>query len=226
MAGRLEGKRVLVTQADDYMGPTSVKVFRAEGAEVIEDRTDLTNPGAAKAIVEAAGDVDVLLANLAAFNQAGRKIDAIDDQTFAEMFEIMVYPLHRLVRAIAPQMIERKAGKVIVYGSASPLRGIPSLAAYSSARGAQMGYVRATGTELAPHNIQVNLIAQNWVESDTYFPQEIREHPKFVVRMRAEVPAGRLARPEEDVSLAVFLASNESDYFVGQCIPFTGGWVQ
>ena len=226
MAGRLAGKRVLVTQADDYMGPPTLEIFRAEGAEVIADRSDLTAPGAAQTAVDEAGPIDVLVANLAAYNQAGRKLDTVDDATFAEMFEVMVYPLHRLVRAVAPQMTERQAGKIVVYGSASPLRGIPFLAAYSSARGAQVGYVRSMGTELAPYNIQINLIAQNWVESDTYFPPAVREHPKFIARMQAQVPAGRLAKPEEDVALAVFLASDESDYFVGQCIPFSGGWVQ
>ena len=64
--GRLTGKRVLVTQAKDYMGPDTIELFREEGAEVIADETDLTQPGAAQSVVDSAGHIDVLVANLAA----------------------------------------------------------------------------------------------------------------------------------------------------------------
>ncbi len=225
MTAILAGKRVLVTQADDYMGPQSVATFRDAGAEVIDDRTDLTDPAAAGRIVDAAGPLDILIANLAAPNHHGLTVAEIDDAVWASMFDIMVHPLHRLVRAAAPQMTERGAGKIIVYGSATPLRGISRLAAYTAARGAQAGYVRAVGTELARDNIQMNLIAQNWVESDVYYPNSLQENPKFQARLKQEVPLGRLARPEEDTALALFLASNDSDFFVGQVIPFAGGWV-
>ncbi len=225
MAGQLAGKRVLITQADDYMGPQSVETFRAAGADVIADRTDLSDPDAAGKMIADAGHVDILIANLAAPNHHGTVVADIDDDVWAAMFDIMVHPLHRLVRAVAPQMIERKAGKIIVYGSATPLRGIARLAAYTAARGAQAGYVRAAGAELARDNIQVNLIAQNWVESDVYYPKSLQANPKFQTNLKREVPLGRLARPEEDTALALFLASNDSDFFVGQVIPFAGGWV-
>ena len=61
MAGKLTGRKVLVTQADDYMGPQSVETFRQAGAEVIDDRTDLTEPGAARRVAAAAGHLDVLI---------------------------------------------------------------------------------------------------------------------------------------------------------------------
>ena len=66
MTRRLEGKRVLVTQADDYMGPAIIEMFTEHGADVIEDRSDLTNPATAASVVADAGHVDVLIANLAA----------------------------------------------------------------------------------------------------------------------------------------------------------------
>ncbi len=223
--GRLAGKRVLVTQANDYMGPATVELFRKEGAEVIADTHDLTVRGATDEVVEAAGHVDVLVANLAADNAHGIPVTELDDDTFERMFEVMVYPLHRLVRAVSPQMIERGRGKVVVFGSATPLRGLPRLAAYSAARGAQVGFVRAVGVELARHNIQMNLIAQNYVESESYYPASIRENPKFQARLGKDVPLGRLARAEEDAAFALFLAGDESDFFVGQSIPFSGGWV-
>lgn len=221
---RLAGKRAFITQADAYMGPATCTHFRAEGAEVIESNGILSTDADALKSITAAGDIDILVVNLAADNLYGKTIDEISDDDFAHAFDVMVYPLHRLVRAVAPQMKQRGCGKIIVYGSAVPLRPMARLAAYSAARGAQISYVKSVGVELARHNIQMNLIAQNWVENPAYYPEKVQENPKFQANLAREVPLGRLAKPEEDTALAVFLASSESDFFVGQAIPFSGGW--
>ena len=77
---------------------------------------------------------------------------------------------------------------------------------------------------VARHNVQVNLIAQNWVENPAYFPPDLRANRKFQKNLKVQVPLGCLATPEEDVALALFLASDKSDFFVGQAIPFSDGW--
>jgi NAD(P)-dependent dehydrogenase (short-subunit alcohol dehydrogenase family) len=82
---------------------------------------------------------------------------------------------------------------------------------------------KALGREVAPHNIQVNAIAQNWVENPSYFPEERITKPDFLERLKKAVPLGRLAKPWEQAKLAVFLASNDSDFLCGTVIPFTGG---
>jgi NAD(P)-dependent dehydrogenase (short-subunit alcohol dehydrogenase family) len=207
------------------MGPAFAASFREHGAEVIEDRSDLTDPAAADAVVAASGRIDVLCANLAARARGGRAVVDIEDAVWSEMFEIMVNPLHRLVRAVLPQMQERRAGKILVVGSATGLKALPGASAYSAARSAQVGYVRSVGAEVAADNIQVNLIAQNFVENPIYFSEKFQQTEMFREMMRT-VPAGRLATAEEDAMLAVFLASDESDFFIGQAIPFSGGWVQ
>ncbi len=224
MAKRLEGKRVVVTQAEDFMGPATIALFRAEGAQVIGDTSDLTPPDAAADLIAHAGHVDVLVANLASPNFHGVTVTESTDEQFAVAFDMMVHPLHRLVRALAPQMIERGAGKIVVYGSAVPLRPMARLGAYSTARGAQIAFVKSVGAELARHNIQMNLIAQNWVENEAYYPPSLQANPKFQKNLKAQVPLGRLATAEEDAAFALFLASDESDFFVGQAIPFSGGW--
>ena len=225
MTSRLQGKRILVTQADDYMGPAFCAMFREHGAEVVEDRSDLTQPQAAAEVVASAGEIDVLVANLAAHAHGGKGILDIDVEIWNAMFDIMVHPLHRLVQAALPAMIERKAGKIIVVGSATGLKALPGASAYSAARSAQVGYVRSVGAEVAPHNVQINLIAQNFVENPIYFSEKFQQTQMFK-QMISAVPAGRLATAAEDAMLAVFLASNESDFFVGQAIPFSGGWTQ
>lgn len=226
MTGTLQGKRVLVTQADDYMGPATLDLFSREGAEVIADVSDLTSPDACQALIEKNGHIDILIANLASPNYTGVLATDLPDDAWENTFNMMVHPLHRLCRALLPQMIERQAGKIVVYGSATALRGLRTVTAYSAARAAQVGYVQSLGVEVAEHNIQVNLIAQNYVENPVYYPPALREKESFQASLKRQVPLGRLATAEEDAKFALFLASNDSDFFVGQAIPFSGGWIQ
>lgn len=226
MGERLKGKRVLVTQANDFMGPITVEVFREEGAEVVADTRDLTVPGAGAVAVAEGGHVDVLIANLASPTFSGIETQDLAEDDFEVPYRMMVAPLHALTRAVLPQMVARRAGKIVVYGSASALRGMKTLAAYSAARGAQLGYVQSVGIEVAPHNVQVNLIAQNYVESDDYYPPELLEKESFMRSLKRQVPAGRLGTKREDAWFALFLASDESGFFAGQGIPFAGGWAQ
>jgi NAD(P)-dependent dehydrogenase (short-subunit alcohol dehydrogenase family) len=226
MTQRLAGKRVVITQADDYMGPATATLFAEEGAEVVSDVGDLTLAGACESLIAAAGQVDVLVANLAGPNFSGTPATDLDDAAWSRVFDTMVHPLHRLTRAVIPQMQERRSGKIIVYGSATALKGLRTVAAYSAARAAQVGYVQAVGVEVAPFNIQVNLIAQNYVENPVYYPPELTQKESFQKSLQRQVPLGRLATAREDALFALFLASDESNFFVGQAIPFSGGWVQ
>ena len=91
--------------------------------------------------------------------------------------------------------------------------------------GADAPVVAAVGVEVAPSNVHVNLIAQNFVENPMYYGPEVQAMPAFQERLKREVPLGRLARAEEDALFAVFLASTEVEFFAGQATPFSGGWV-
>ncbi len=226
MSGRIEGKRVLVTQATDYMGPATAELFAAEGAHVTTDTSDLTQPGRCEALIQSCGEIDILVANLASPNFSGIATAELSDNDWQTTFDMMVHPLHRLCRAVLAQMIERKKGKIVVFGSAAALKGMKTLATYSAARAAQVGYVQSLGVEVAPHNVQVNLIAQNYVENSVYYPPELQQNEGFKKSLRRQVPLGRLATAKEDALFALFLASEESDFFVGQAIPFSGGWTQ
>ena len=226
MHKRLQGKRVLITQAKDYMGPAISELFSEHGAEVIADTRDLTQAGAVESLIESVGDIDVLVANLAASAHLGLSVTETDDATWAKAFDVMVHPLHRLFRSVLPQMYQHEHGKIVVIGSATGLKALEGVVAYGAARHAQVGYVRAAGIEAARHNVQINLIAQNFVENPAYFPPEFTETDAFKQLLATHVPLGRLATAREDALFALFLASDESDFFVGQAIPFSGGWAQ
>ena len=221
----LKGKRVLVTHADVFMGPTLCEVLAEHGAEVIASTDALLAPDAAARVVAAAGRVDVLVANLSMPAPGTPARDVADDEWDA-VFAALVNPLPRLVRAVLPAMIERRAGKILVMGSASALKGMKRASTYSAARGAQLAYVQAVGVEVAAHNVQVNAIAQNFVDNPTYFPPEVQANPKFQERIAREVPLGRLVGAREDAAFAAYLCSDAANCFVGQVFPVCGGWVQ
>lgn len=224
MTGRLAGKRVLITQSTEFMGPVLCEVFAEQGADVIADAGPLTDPQRPEALAAAHGPIDVLVANLAIPAPRTRAEEVSDDE-WRFVFSHLAEPLPRLGRAFLPQMLARRAGKILVMGSASALRGRAGFSTYGAARGAQIAWVRNIGAEVASRNVQVNLIAQNFVENPTYFPPERVNDPKFQALLKAEVPAGRLATPREDAMFAVFLASDECNFFAGQSFPFAGGWV-
>ena len=220
----LSGKRVLVTHADAFMGPVLCEVFANHGATVIQSTDPLLRADAPTAIVAAAGQVDILVANLA-IPAPTTAVTEVSEAEWNDAFAALVHPLPRLFRAVLPSMIERRAGKILVMGSASALRGMKRTSTYSAARGAQLAYVQAVGVEVAAHNVQVNAIAQNFVDNPTYFPPDVQANPRFQERLKREVPLGRLVGAEEDAEFAAYLCSEPASCFVGQVFPVCGGWV-
>lgn len=220
----LLGKRVLITQADMFMGPVLCEVFARHGATVIANSDSLVGADAPAAAVAQAGQVDVLIANLA-IPAPTTPATEVSEEEWHDTFAALVDPLTRLFRAVLPAMIERRAGKILVMGSASALRGMKRASTYSAARGAQLAYVQAVGVEVAPHNVQVNAIAQNFVDNPTYFPPDVQANPRFQDRLKREVPLGRLVGANEDAEFAAYLCSDSASCFVGQVFPVCGGWV-
>lgn len=219
----LQGKRILVTQADAFMGPVLCEVLAEQGATVIASVVSLADPGAAAQVIAEAGEIDVLLANLA-LPAPGTAAPEVTEDEWRSVFATLVDPLPRLSRAVLPAMMARRSGKILVMGSASALRGMKRRTTYSAARGAQLAYVQALGVEMAPHNVQVNAIAQNFVENPTYFPPEVQADPRFQERLKWEVPLGRLVSAREDAQFAAYLCSDAANCFVGQVFPVCGGW--
>ncbi|WP_430397092.1 SDR family oxidoreductase [Ferrovibrio sp.] len=219
----LAGKRILITQADTFMGPMLCEVFREQGATVIADDRALADPALPAELVASAGDIDVLVANLA-IPAPATPAAQVGEEEWREAFAHMVDPLPRLCRAVLPQMLARRAGKILLMGSASALRGMRNASTYSAARGAQLAYIQALGVEVASQNVQVNAIAQNFVDNPTYFPESVQQNPRFQERLKREVPLGRLVSPREDASFAAYLCSDAANCFVGQIFPVCGGW--
>jgi 2-keto-3-deoxy-L-fuconate dehydrogenase len=165
-----------------------------------------------------------LVANLAEPPMSG-PVQNIQNDDWQKLFDSLVNPLMYLVRAITPQMVERGSGKIIGVTSAAPLKGIANNAAYCAARGAQNAFLKAVGLELARNNVQVNAIAQNYINNDTYYPDEFLGNTKFLDHVKRNVPTNKIGAAQETAELAAYLASENCNHMVAQVIPLSGGWV-
>ena len=223
-ATSLAGQRVLITHAQAFMGPALCEVFARHGAEVVASTEALASDDEVQQVVARAGALDALVANLA-YEAPSTPVTAVDQAEWDAVFAALVHPLPWLFKAVLPAMQARRRGKIVVMGSAAALRGMKRASTYSAARGAQLAYVQAVGVEMAPHQVQVNAIAQNFVDNPTYFPPEVQSNPRFQERLQREVPLGRLVSAEEDAAFAAYLCSDAAHCFVGQVFPVCGGWV-
>jgi 2-keto-3-deoxy-L-fuconate dehydrogenase len=152
-------------------------------------------------------------------------VQNIQNDDWAALFSALVDPLMFLVRAVTPQMLERRSGKIIAVTSAAPLKGLANNAAYCAARGAQNSFIKAVGLELARSNVQVNAIAQNYINNNTYYPSRLLDDEKFLNHVRRNVPRRQVGSAEETAELAAYLGSEKCNHMVGQILPLAGGWV-
>ncbi len=223
MSTRLQDKKVLLTQSQDYMGPAINKLFSAEGAQVTAIAGPVPHDEKFHDYCKDMSDTDIVIANLA-HDPCNMPVADIKNEDWQGMFNVMVHPLMQLIRHFAPIMATRGGGKIVAITSAAPLRGIPGSTTYCSARGAQNAFIKAAGLEFAASNVQINAVAQNYVSNPAYFSDELVATERFQKHLQRNVPIQRVARSEESAELALFLASDKSDFIVGQVIPFAGGW--
>ena len=196
------GKRVLVTQSTSFMGPSLCQLFTEFGANVIADDRALLDPGLPDSILQNAGHVDILIANLALPAPSTPAVDVGDDE-WRSAFAQLVDPLPRLIRAILPQMIARKSGKILLIGSSSALRGMKRTSTYSAARGAQLAYVQSVGVEVASHGRRVE--GRNLIDGD----------PEVVIgRQHREAQEHQRTTSDQDRANAGFVNCPEERQFI------------
>lgn len=217
-------RTALITCVDRYMGNAIQKKFESLGINVVTGNSPMTTEIEVNELVSNAGHIDILIANLAEPPMTG-PVQNIQNDDWNKLFDALVHPLMFLVRAVAPQMLGRKSGKIIAVTSAAPLKGIANNAAYCAARGAQNGFIKAVGLEMARSNIHVNAIAQNYINNDTYYPDDILDDEKFLDHVKRNVPTNKIGGAAETAELAAYLASEKCNHMVGQVIPLAGGWV-
>ena len=246
MAGRLAGKKALVTAAAQGIGRASAEAFVREGAEVIATdvnqdvlatlagcttrRLDVTDSAAIAALATEVGPLDVLF-NCAGIVHAGTVLDCTDadwDQAFA----INATAMFHTIRAFLPGMLAKGGGSIINMSSvASSVTGVPNRFAYGASKAAVIGITKSIAGDFIGKGIRCNAICPGTVDSPS-LRERVRAQAAATGRQEADVlaefegrqPMGRLGRPEEIAALAVYLASDESAFTTGTVSMVDGGW--
>ena len=245
MAGRLEGKRALVTAAAAGIGQACAIAFAREGARVIAtdvdevalralsdhgiaeiERLDVRDTNAVNALAAltgAGGSIDVLL-NAAGFVHHGTVLDCSEsDWDFS--FDLNVKSMHRMLRAFLPVMLARGRGSIVnIASSVAAAKAAPNRYVYAATKGAVVALTRSVALDFVARGIRCNCICPGTIDTPSLDGRikalggNARE--MFVARQ----PMGRLGTAEEVASLAVYLASDESAFTTGGAYIVDGGF--
>ena len=171
-------------------------------------------------VTQRLGKIDILVCN-AASNPYYGPLAGIEDEQFRKILENNVIANHWLIGFVAPQMIERKDGAIIIVSSIGGLRGSPVIGAYNISKAADFQLARNLAVEYGPHNIRVNCIAPGLIKTD--FARALWEDPEMLKRRTATTPLRRIGEPDEIAGAAIFLASQAGSFVTGQSIVVDGG---
>jgi hypothetical protein len=166
------------------------------------------------------GRVDVLVCN-AASNPYYGPMGGISDEQFRKILENNVLANHWLIQMVAPQMLERRDGSIIIVSSIGGMRGSGVIGAYNVSKAADFQLARNLAVEYGPSNVRVNCIAPGLVKTD--FARALWENPDLLKVATAGTPLQRIGLPEEIAGAAVFLASRAGSFVTGQEIVVDGG---
>ena len=246
MAGKLAGKIAIVTGGARGIGGRIATAFAAEGADVViadvlgEDvagpvlesitkagrrhllvRTDVSDEQQVRAMADTAlaefGRVDILV------NDAG----IVDQKPFTELevsdwdrvISVNLRGVFLCTRFVLPGMLERGSGKVINIASQLGQIGGVEMVHYSASKAGVIGLTKALAREVSARGVQVNAIAPGPILTDMM----AEESEEWAARKLAELPMARFGEAHEVAPTAVFLASDDSSYYVGQTLCPNGG---
>ncbi|CAN7422967.1 SDR family oxidoreductase [Pseudorhodoferax sp. LjRoot39] len=166
------------------------------------------------------GAIDILVCN-AASNPYYGPMAGIADEQFRKVLENNVIANHWLIGFVAPQMVERRDGAIVIVSSIGGLRGSPVIGAYNISKAADFQLARNLAVEYGPHNVRVNCIAPGLIRTD--FARALWENPDTLAKATANAPLRRIGEPDEIAGAAVFLASKAGSFMTGQAIVVDGG---
>ncbi len=245
MARPLEGKIALVTGSGRGLGRSHAVMLAERGADVIVHdilvaeaeetiamvrqagraahliATDIRDVEGFQDAVRDAGRIDILVNN-AGIGGNRAAIEDVDRDFFDRMFEVHVRGTFFATQAVAPQMKQRRAGKIVNISSIYAMGGSRFASHYSAAKSAISGLTKCWAREFAPWRINVNAVAPGFVATDAR-----RAHiPAEVIRERAEaMPLGRLCEPIDISHAVAWLAGPETDMMTGQVVSPNAGEV-
>ncbi|MCS7267466.1 MAG: SDR family oxidoreductase [Geminicoccaceae bacterium] len=242
MAGRLAGKKALVTAAGQGIGRAIARLFAREEAEVLATdvdpgklvdlagcrtaKLDVLDKSAIETLVAADGPFDVLV-NCAGFVHHGTILDC-SDEDFAFTMDLNVRSMFWTCRAVLPGMLDKGGGSIVNIASVcSSVKGLPNRFVYGTSKAAVIGLTKAIAADFVTRGIRCNAICPGTIDTPS-LQERMRaqgDYEKARAAFLARQPMGRLGTPEEVAWLAVYLASDESSFTTGAIHIVDGGLV-
>ncbi|MEH7484701.1 SDR family oxidoreductase [Neobacillus drentensis] len=188
------------------------------GGEYIPIQADFGGPNGYKKVYSEVFSLDAII-HCGGNSQYGLLIDLLQSEAEALMNVHVLNPL-MLTKELLPKLLVKGKGNIVVITSIWGQTGAACEVAYSTAKGAQIAFVKALSKELALNGIRVNAIAPGAIATPMMegFSQEEMDQISY------EIPMGRLGQPEEIARSVAFLLSDESSYMTGQVLALNGGW--
>jgi NAD(P)-dependent dehydrogenase (short-subunit alcohol dehydrogenase family) len=166
------------------------------------------------------GRIDILVCN-AASNPYYGPMAGISDEQFRKILDNNVIANHWLVSMVAPEMVERGAGSIIIVSSVGGLTSSTVIGAYNISKAADLQLVRNLAAEFGPKGVRVNAIAPGLVRTD--FARALWENPEILKKVTSVAALKRIGEPKELAGAAIFLASDASSFVTGQTLVVDGG---
>ncbi len=216
-----EGARVAIASRSREALEEAAGEIDGEASPFVADASDLERMAALPGeVAEALGPVEILVANTGGPPLGGALDHELDE--WERAYRSLVLAPRVLAGAVVPGMRERGWGRIVNVGSSSTREPIPGLNLSNSHRMAAVGFLKTLSREVAADGITVNTVATGRFATERLVSMagslEAAE-----AGAGAEVPAGRLGRPEEYGDLVAFLCSDRAAYITGTVIPIDGG---
>ena len=218
-----EGAKVAIIDMNREMGEAALVKLKEYTEDVVFVQADLSQhdklPALVEDVVKQLGTIDILVNNAHASRQNPFELTTKEDMDLS--FNTGFYPTFYLMQAVFTNMKEN-GGKIINFASGAGINGDPTQVSYAAAKEAIRGITRVAANEWGKYGININLISP--IAKTPGVEQWASDHPDYYKAMLDKIPLGRLGDPEEDIGrVAVFLASEDSNYISGQTIMVDGG---
>ncbi len=222
----LDGRVAIVTGGAQGFGRAIVQRFVASGARVaiwdfdaaLAEKTakeiggDVRNTADVNAFAKRIGKVDILL-NAAGFVHHGTILDC-SEEDFDFSFDLII-----CCKAIVPEMLKQKYGRIVNIASIAGKEGNPNASHYSASKAGLIALTKSLGKELAAHDILVNAVTPAAAKT-AIFDQMTQQHIDF---MLSKIPKGRFVLVEELAAMAAWLASEDCAFSTGAVFDISGG---
>jgi NAD(P)-dependent dehydrogenase (short-subunit alcohol dehydrogenase family) len=218
-------KVVISSRKQDACDEVAKNINDSHGDErAIAIAASISDKDALQALVEETkqrlGKIDILVCNAASNPYYGPMAGISDDQ-FRKILDNNVIANHWLVQMVAPEMLERGEGSIIIVSSVGGLTSSTVIGAYNISKAADLQLVRNLAAEFGPKGVRVNAIAPGLVRTD--FARALWENPEILKRVTSVAALKRIGEPGELAGAAIFLASEAASFVTGQTIIVDGG---